>query len=191
MEAYRKALPILERGAAILQAGRQQLHSSQPLPPAPNDDIYRLLSAVHLRLGDRDKAFDRAIEARNRDPLNPAMYSQVGQVLSAAGQPEQAATALLVGMLVTSDMGLRQQVIELYRAGLDQQGCAIVAGPNGPAINPACALVHRNLCDASADAIRIQVKTGHAAIAATLKKSFLQEYRCPPGPILEALPDGK
>jgi hypothetical protein len=176
--AYRKALPILERGAAILEAGPDQLHSARPFQPARNDDIYRLLSAVQMRLGDSGKAVDSALQARDHDPLNPAMYTQLGQALSAADLHERAAVALLTGMLVTSDMGLRQQVIRLYRSGLDPQGCAIVAGPNGPAINPACDLVHRDLCEAAPDAIRIQAETGHQAIAATLKNSFLNEYHC-------------
>ncbi len=187
--AYGKALPILQRGVAILEAGREQLNSKQPLRTTANDDLYRLLSAAWLRLGEGEKAFDAAIEARNREPLNPAVYTQLGQVLFAAHQPEDAATALLEGMLVTSDMGLRQQAMDLYRGGLDRQGCAIVAGPNGPAINPGCALVHRNLCEASVDAIKIHLKTGRPAIAAELKKSFLHDYGCPPGPLHEALPD--
>jgi tetratricopeptide (TPR) repeat protein len=196
-EAFRRALTVLQRGAAIQLAARERElnrirsegKSQKLLGTSPNDDIYRLLSAVYLRLGDGDKAFDAAIEGRKHEPMKPEIYSQLGQVLVAAGQPEDAATALMEGMLVTSDMGLRQQLMELYRAGSGESGCAIANGPNGPAINPACGLVHRNLCEASLDAIRIRLETGRPDIAAELKKSFLNDYGCPAGPLNQVLPD--
>jgi tetratricopeptide (TPR) repeat protein len=190
-------LGILQRGAAIQQAARERElnrirsegKSLQLLGSSPNDDIYRLLSAVYLRLGDGDKAFDAAIEGRKYEPMKPEIYSQLGQVLVAGGQPEDAATALMEGLLLTSDMGLRRQLMELYRSGTGENACAIAAGPNGPAINPKCALVHRNLCEASVDAIRIRLQTGRRDIAAELKKSFLNDYRCPADPLNQVLPD--
>jgi tetratricopeptide (TPR) repeat protein len=196
-EAFRKALGILQRGAGIQQAAREReldrLRSEgkpqRLLGSSPNDDIYRLLSAVYVRLGDGDKAFEAALEGRKHSPLSPPIYSQLGQVLMAAGQPEDAATALMEGLLVTSDMALRQQLMELYRTASGETGCAITTGPNGPAINPACAMVHRNLCEASLDAIRIRLETGRPDIAADLKKSFLNDYGCPAGPLNQALPD--
>jgi len=196
-EAFRRALGILQRGVAIQQAAREREmnriraegKSQRLLGSSPNDDIYRLLSAVYLRLGDGDKAFDAAIEGRKYEPMKPEIYSQLGQVLMAAGQPEDAATALMEGMLVTSDMGLRQQLMELYRAGSGESGCAITNGPNGPAINPSCGLVHRNLCEASLDAIRIRLETGRRDLAVDLKKSFLNDYGCPSGPLNQVLPD--
>jgi tetratricopeptide (TPR) repeat protein len=196
-ESFHKALPVLQRGVAILQAARQQeadrlRAEGKPvdmIQPSPNDDLYRLLSAVYVRLGDGDKALDAALEGRKRSPLSPMIYGQLGQVLIAGGQPEDAATALMEGMLVTSDMGLRRQLIDLYSKAAGENACAIVSGPNGPAINPKCGLVHRNLCEASADAIRIRLQTGRPDIAADLKKSSLNDYGCPAGPINEALPD--
>jgi tetratricopeptide (TPR) repeat protein len=195
--AYRRALSILERGAAIQQAARDRElarirsegKSQTLLGASPNDDIYRLLSAVHLRLGDGDKAFESAIEGRKYLPLNPAIYSQLAQVLAAGGQPEDAATALMEGMLLTSDMGLRQELMALYRAASGENACAITTGPNGPAINPKCPLVHRNLCEASVDAVRIRVQTGRKDLAAELKRSFLNDYGCPAEPLNQALPD--
>lgn len=196
-ESYWRALAVLQRGAAILEAYRaRQLaqlraegKSERLIATTPNDDIYRLLAAAYYRIGNGDKAFDAAIESRKRDPLNPAVYSQLGHILFAAHQPADAAAALMEGMLVTSDMGLRQQLVELYRTAVDPQGCAVTAGPYGPAINPQCPIVHRNLCDAGLDAIRIRLETGYPEIAAELKKSFLQDYACPAGPLNQVLPD--
>ncbi len=196
-ESYRRALAVLQRGVAVLEANRKRqlalLHAEgQPadaLGASPNDDLYRLLAAAYYRTGDGDKAYETAIESRRRDPLNPAVYSQLGHILFAVHQPADAATALMEGMLVTSDMALRQQLMELYRSSLDPQGCAITAGANGPAINPNCPIVHQTLCDASLDAIRIRLDTGHPELAAELKKNFLQDYGCPAGPLNKVLPD--
>lgn len=197
MQAYQRALAILQRGAAILEASRKahvaalraQGKPEQMLGANPNDDIYRLLAAAYFRLGNGDKAFDAAMESRRRDPLNPEVYSQLGHILYAVHQPADAATVLMEGMLVTSDMGLRQQLMDLYRTGLDKEGCAISAGPYGSAINPQCPLVHQNLCASALDAIRIRLETGRPDIAANLKKSFLHDYGCPAGPLNQALPN--
>ncbi len=127
--------------------------------------------------------------ARKRAPLNPAVYSQLGAILFTAGQPDDAATAVMEGMLVNSSMDLRRQLIELYGTGFEGTQCAVTAGANGQAINPVCALVHKNLCEASVDAVRIRLQTGGRDAAVDLKRSFLNDYGCPVGPLNRALPD--
>jgi tetratricopeptide (TPR) repeat protein len=196
---YRRSLTLLQRAATIQEAARNRElarlksegKSASLLGVSPNDDVYRLLSAVYLQLGDGDKAFEAAIEARKYTPMNPAVYSQLSQVLAAGGQPEDAATALMEGMLLTSDMGLRQELMDFYRTATGENACAITSGPNGPAINPKCPLVHRNLCEASVDAIRVRLQTGHRDIAAQLKNSFLNDYSCPAEPINQAMPENQ
>jgi tetratricopeptide (TPR) repeat protein len=195
LEAYRKSLPLIQRGIAILDTARQEQvrlmrahHFVDPHPEASvNDDLYRLLSMAYFRLGDGDKAFDAIIEARKRTAMNPAVYSQLGHILFGARQPADAATAVMEGMLVTSDLGLRQELIELYRTGFPGSECALVTGPNGEAINPSCALVHKNLCDSSVDAIRIRLQTGRRDLAADLRRSFVNDYGCPAGPLDQAM----
>jgi hypothetical protein len=194
----KRAIELLERGARILESARQRQRDElrargikQILFEASvNDDIYRLLSDGYLRLGNDDKAFDAAIEFRKRVPLSPTVYSQLARVLKASGQPEDAATALMEGMLVTSDMGLRQELIAFYRSGWAEAACAVVAGPNGPAINPACPLVHRNLCEATLDAIRIKLQTGRRDVASELHRAAVVDYGCAAGPLDDALAFG-
>ncbi len=196
-EAYHRALDVLQRGTAILDAYRaRQLarlraegKPDRLLGASPNDDIYRLLATAYFNNGDGDKAFDAAIQSRKHDPLNPAVYSELGHILFAVGQPADAAAALMEGMLVTSDAGLRKQLVDLYGTAFNPGGCAITSGPYGPAINPQCPIVHQNLCDAGLDAVRIRMATGYPEIAAKLKKSFLDDYACPAGPLNQALPD--
>jgi protein O-mannosyl-transferase len=197
MEDYRKALTVLKRGVAILEASRQSHLAALRAEGKPesllgtsaDEDLYRLLAGAYFRLGDGDHAFDAAMESRRREPLNPIVYRQLGHILFAAHQVSDAATVLMEGMLVTSDMGLRQQLMDLYRSGLDTQGCAIANGPYGAAINPKCPLVHENLCSAGLDALRIRLATGQTGPAADLKKNLLQDYGCPAGPIEQVLPD--
>jgi hypothetical protein len=194
----KRAVELLERGARILEAARQRQRDElrargvkQILYEASvNDDIYRLLSEGYLRLGNGDKAFNAAIEFRKRVPLSPAVYTQLARILKASGQSEDAATALMEGMLATSDMGLRQELIAFYRSGGSEAGCAIVAGPNGPAINPGCPLVHRNLCEATLDAIRIKLQTGRRDLASELHRAAVADYGCAAGPLDEALAFG-
>jgi hypothetical protein len=198
-ESFRRALAVLQRGAAILEASRaRQLaklktegRSDLSLGANSNDDLYRLLAGAYFRLGDGDKAFDAAIESRKREPMNPEVYSQLSHILFAVHQPADAAAALMEGMLVTSDMGLRRELMDLYRSGVDTGGCAIMQGPNDPALNPQCPVVHRTLCDAALDAIRIRLDTGRKDIAAELKRSFLHDYGCPAGPLDQVLPDAR
>jgi hypothetical protein len=117
------------------------------------------------------------------------MYAQLTEVLESVGDPEQAASVLLQGMLVTSDMSLRKQLIELYGKGLDQKHCATVNGPNGPAINPACELVHKQLCEVAPDAVGISLYVGRKTIAQTLKNTFVHDYGCPADALNRVLPN--
>jgi protein O-mannosyl-transferase len=194
VQAYQSALADLERSVTILQAIRQQdvngrQIASNPAPPFVTGEVGRLLSVVHERLGDTEKALNLAIQARQVEPLNPEMYRQLADVFLAEDQSEDAATALMEGMIVTQDMEIRRELLSLYQGGIDSKGCAIVQGPNGPAINPSCELVHDHMCAIAADSIKVRLATGRPDIARQLKRSFLHDYGCPAAPIEEALPE--
>ena len=180
MEAYRSALAALQRNVAILQAIARQ-------PAFLNGDTGHLLTVVYERLGETAKALDIAIRMRQADPLNPATYRQLADVFLDQGQRDQAATVLMEGMIVTQDMELRGDLVKLYQKGLDQQGCAIITGPNGPAINPSCPIIHAHLCAIAADAIKVRLATGRRDIAEQMKRSFLGDYACPADPINQAM----
>lgn len=189
-QAYQSALGALRRSVAILQTiQRQDPDAGQPVPEFVNAQTGRLLSMAYERLGDTEKALDVAIQARLVEPLNPELYRQVADAFLAAGRTEDAATALLEGMIVTQDMGLRQELVSLYRNRIDPKGCALVPGPNGPAINPSCGIIHEHLCAIAADSIKIRLATGRRDIAEQLKRSFLHDYGCPAGPINAVLPE--
>jgi tetratricopeptide (TPR) repeat protein len=193
-QAYRSALAALQRSVTILQAIRRQNADDSRIaansaPEFVNGETGRLLSVVYERLGDGERALDLAIQARQAEPLQPQMYRQLADVFLAGGQVQDAATALLEGMIVTQDMEIRRELLSLYQNGIDSQACAIVQGPNGPAINPSCALVHDHLCAIAADSIKVRLETGRRDIAEQLKHSFLHDYGCPAGPIDQVLPE--
>jgi protein O-mannosyl-transferase len=186
--AYQSARAALERSVTILQAIRQQMGAADSVPEFVNGETGRLLSVVYERLGDNEKALNLAIQARRVEPLNPDMYRQLADVFLAGDQTDDAALALMEGMIVTQDMGVRKELLSLYRNGFDSKSCALMEGPNGPAINPSCPMVHEHLCAIAADSIKVRLATGRRDIAEQLRRSFLGDYGCPTGPINEALP---
>jgi len=195
---YQHALQILLRGISIDEARRAEYR--RKLESARGDstlielargasEAYRLLSAVYLRLGDDGRAMDAAAKARSANPLDPEAYLQTAQVFVALRQADDAGVALMTGLLITSDLGLRQGLIRLYQSGLDPKSCAIVPGPNGPAINPKCETIRQLLCAASVDTLKVRLQTGRRDLAESQKQVFLRDYGCPAGPLNQVIPD--
>jgi len=167
--AYRKALPLALRCESIV---------SQAGVGDSVEDAQELLAAAWLRAGDTAKAYQAAEAARQLEPLKPEVYRQISDVLLASGRAEDAAVALIEGSLVTADQTLRARVLELYRAGLDREGCALIAGPNRPAINPQCGMVRRQLCQAAPGAIRTLAAAGRKDAARKLEISLVRASGC-------------
>ena len=195
-ESYERARQILERCISIGQAGQaaynrtgdaQRLGTPSVSPVIT--EARRLLSATYLRMGDADKASDLAAKALSRDVLNPKGYRRMADVLLANRRVDEAAILLMRGMFITSDLGLRQDLLNVYRSGIDSEKCAIIQGPNGPAINPRCEIVHRHICAAAPETIRARLSAGQRDLAQTQKKTFLRDYGCPAGPLDSVLPD--
>jgi hypothetical protein len=94
------------------------------------------------------------MQARTINPASVEVYPQIADAYLAQGRGEDAAIALAEGMFATGDASLRQDLLQIYQSGVDANGCAVVPGPRGPALNPSCAIVHRNLCEGAARAHR-------------------------------------
>ncbi len=71
--------------------------------------------------------------------------------------------------------------MNLYQSGLDTKGCAIVMGPNGPAMNRSCEMVHRHICAASAGAVKARADSGRPDLAQKLKEMLVRDFGCPAG----------
>ena len=154
---YETAARMAQRSVAIEAARRatyNRRHGITAPVPAAAAAAYRILASAYLRLGDAERALPAATEARAIDPSNTEAYTQIADAYLSRKRGEEAAMVLAEGMFVTSDPGLRRDLLALYQSGIDAKGCAVVPGPNGPALNPNCEMVRRDLCVGAARAHR-------------------------------------
>jgi hypothetical protein len=105
-------------------------------------------------VGDASQALSAATHARGLDPANVEVYGQIADGYLAQSRGEDAAIALAQGMFATSNGLLRADLLKLYQSGIDSKGCAVISGPRGPALNPECDIVRRDLCTAATRAHR-------------------------------------
>jgi protein O-mannosyl-transferase len=171
--AYGKARELLERTLAIVRATDARTGYSND---ARVPDLYRTISAVCLRMGDASGALAAAEDGLKSEPLAAASYGQLAAALVAGNRADEAAVALMEGILLTADRQLREGLVSLYRQGVDRQGCAILAGSAG--LNRECAMVHRHLCQASAAAIQTRLAAGQRDAAEQVRESAVRDFGC-------------
>ncbi len=185
-QAYQKALQAFERCDSIVQANNAhenalaRARGGPAIQPVRYADLYRLLSEVELRLGDAPRALDHAHYALDLSPFSAPMYLELADVLLHAGRAEESAVALMEGEIITNDPGLTEHMVQLYRGGLDPEGCAAVEKNGQWMLNPSCAVVHRDLCKGSAEAEQIYTRAGRADLAAGTKELAVQRLGCGP-----------
>jgi protein O-mannosyl-transferase len=146
---YQEAARIAQRAIAIEAANRadyDRRHGIQSSVPPGAADGYRILASAYLRLRDGEQALPPAMEARKINPANVEVYGEIADAYLAQRRGEDAAIALAEGMFATGDASLREDLLKLYQSGVDTRGCAVVPGPRGPALNPSCDIVRRDLC---------------------------------------------
>jgi len=147
-EPYEEAVRTAKRAIAI--------EGARDRPVAA--ESYRLLATAHLRLHQAEQARAAAMQARAIEPLNVDVYGQIADSYLAQSRGEDAAITLAEGMFATGDGSLRNDLLKLYQSGIDTAGCAVVAGPRGPALNPGCDIVRRDLCAGAAQARRMDLR---------------------------------
>lgn len=191
MRAYQRSVQLLLRSIAIngVALEKEMARGGPGLADiaAGSAGLYTQLSAAYLRLMETPDALAAVVRARALDPMSSDVYRQLSRVMLAAGRPDDAAVALMQGVLVTSDQGLRGDLIKLYRNGLDLKGCAVMPGANGDALNPGCETVHGHLCSAMGETMRLRLETKRDDLAESLKKTAVKDFGCPAGP-LEQMP---
>jgi tetratricopeptide (TPR) repeat protein len=178
LPAYHRALDLLLRSKTIVTATYEHAAVKEPAQ-AKLADLERSISGTRLRLNDPASALNAAASALELDPLNVQTYRQLSTAFLANGQANEAAVALIQGTIVTSDLSLRQDLLTLYRQGLDAKGCATVPGPNGPAFNPSCEIVHAHTCAAVAATIPLYLRIERRDLAEKLKDSASHDFGCP------------
>jgi protein O-mannosyl-transferase len=184
VQAYNKSLQLLLRGVAIDQAQvadyRQELHVAGRNADIPLGlpKLYEQLSGAYLRLGDYQHAYDAAAHDSRLEPARAENYIVMGQALAVQGRIEDAAQAFVEGLLASGNQSLVLTLRELYRAGIDAQGCAIAQSANGPTLNASCAPVHRDLCRASAELSTLYRQQQREDQADAIKSRAMDQFAC-------------
>ncbi|MEO8050514.1 MAG: tetratricopeptide repeat protein, partial [Acidobacteriota bacterium] len=108
---YRRALQAIQRGISIDQTSRSsylaraEFKASTPRFTTLREGdskAYLLLSLVYERLGNLEEAHRAINRARELDPLNPQMYSQLSSVLAQQGRNDEADLAMMQANAITS-----------------------------------------------------------------------------------------
>ncbi len=149
---YEEAARLALRSIAIDIASRgayDRRHGMKAAVPASAAEGYRTLASAYLHLNRAPEALAAAIQAQGIDPANTGVYEEIADAELAQEHGENAAIALAEGMFATGDRNLLGELLKLYRGGVDANGCAIKPGAHGPTLNPACPMVHRDLCEAT------------------------------------------
>jgi tetratricopeptide (TPR) repeat protein len=181
---YPKAIAAFHRFLAIekaqfaafrrtLKPGGPSPKSAEGITAARQGDAYTSLSIAYLRSGDANSALDAARQARALNPVSPELYRQMSRIDVAQGKPDAAAAALIEGTFVTNDGSLRQDLLELYRQA-GPGSCAL----RGSALNPACPMVHANLCAAAEPTVNTLESVGQSEQAADRRKMFVEQFGC-------------
>jgi len=177
VQAFQRAVVLLNRAIAIGWPG-----GAGAQPDSNAASVYRALSQSYLGLNDAQKAFDAAARAVEADPLGPDTYLQLSRVLILSRQLEGAAVTLLEGSALTGDKRISHELWTLFQGSLDSEGCALKPPGEGMELNLQCPSVKRFLCPATANAIAVQMRLGHASVAQQLRNTALREYGCPVSP---------
>jgi protein O-mannosyl-transferase len=189
VQSYRKALQMLLRARSIDRlAGEQyiagekargKLDSEIALPGLPQ--LYQELALTYVRLGDFPNALDAANETRLLSPER-SDYELLSGLLLAANRKDDAAIALVEGLLMTRNNALLPRLQSLYASGLDPSGCGFLQTATGPKLNFSCEMVHNEMCKASTELADIFKKNQKPDEVANLKRQATEEFGCQRAP---------
>ena len=166
---YRKALDVLLRGERVDRTAAQELRRENRLRGIATSasgwyPLYLALGDAYLRLSDPRKAMEAFEYGRILHPA-PEFFEDMSAAWRAMGDPRQAAIALIEGLLVDKSNGkLASQLVELYRQ-TDPGSCALGDAGGLPSLNPACPLVHDQVCTAVRNVNQLYMRMGRAPMA--------------------------
>jgi tetratricopeptide (TPR) repeat protein len=184
VQAYNHALQILLKGAEIDRATEADYHEQMRARgrstaiPVGIPKLYEQLSDTYMRLGDFPKAYDAAVHARLLEPAKIENYIAMGQALVVQGRREAAALVFMEGLLASGNQNLVLTLRELYKTGIDPDGCAIKQTPQGIVLNSNCAPVHRDLCQASAELIKVYKQGQQDDIIHAIRSKAIEQFGC-------------
>jgi protein O-mannosyl-transferase len=187
LAAYQESLRILKRAVVLDQVTteadrRAKLARGTPeskLSPTGLPVIYTTLANTYLRLGDNQHAYEAAMHARLLNPGVLESYVLMSKALAPSGHKEEAALALVEGLIVSGDKRLLGPLSVLYKYGVDPEGCAITHTENDMLLNEKCAPVHKELCSATSELIQLYRVNLREDLAEPAKVRALGEFGCP------------
>ncbi len=185
-QAYRKSLQILTRAAIIDRTGdeiyqrrkRARGTPADQITPAGLPVIYINLATTELRLGNYKDAYDAAAYARTLNPDIVDSYALMAQALAPQNRKEEAAVALVEGLLVSGSQNLMAPLAVLYKYGVDPEGCAIKQTAGGALLNKECGPVHKEICMASADLIARYAQFLRPDLVAAARSRAVDQFSC-------------
>ena len=157
-----KALDVLLRGERIDRTIARELRRENQLrgiatSPSGWYPLYLALGDAYLRLSHPRQAMEAFEYGRTLRPV-PEFFEDMSAAWRAMGDPRRAAITLIEGLLV--DKGNRKlaaELVELYRE-TDPGSCA-------PSLDPACPLVHDQVCTAIRNVKQLYLRMGQAPMA--------------------------
>ena len=184
--AYEKSLQILTRGVAIDRVNDEIYRARKLTRGIPADQIapagvplvYSNMAATELRLGKYKEAYDTAVYGRMLNPEIVDSYTQIAQALAPQNRKDEAALALVEGVLVSGSQNLLQPLGVLYKYGVDPEGCGIKQTPSGAMLNNQCAAVHKEICEGSAELVRLFKQSLRVDAAAMIRSRAVEQFGC-------------
>jgi tetratricopeptide (TPR) repeat protein len=186
MPAYQRALAILERGERIdrladaQNIARERARGKADFEIAHTGSValYQELALTYLRLGANQKALDEAIYARTLAPSLPETYLLIANIDFDGNRIEDGVGTMVQAYLITGSPGVVQSLEQMFKVGMDPQGCAIAQGANGPYLNNACASTHAMICKASTNLIHAYTDARQPEQAASVRNRAVSEFKC-------------
>jgi protein O-mannosyl-transferase len=185
-QAYQKSLKILTRAAEIdriddeiyQERKRQRGTPADQIAPSGMPLVYTNLATTQLRLGNNKEAYDAAVYARMLNPEIVDSYPLMAQALAPQGRKEEAALALVEGILVSGSQNLLAPLAVLYKYGVDPEGCGIKQTANGPLLNNLCGTVHKEICTGSAELVGLYRRSLRPEAAAIVRFRAIEQFSC-------------
>jgi hypothetical protein len=103
---------------------------------------------------------------------------QLAEIYATSNRMDDAFISLAEGEFVTADAGLMDAWVDLYRRAAGPASCALQPGPDGPALNPPCPIVHAHVCAASAYVVKTLAAAGQQDVALARKRMFTEHFHC-------------
>jgi hypothetical protein len=112
-------------------------------------------------------------------PQSPEAYRQISYMFAQYKRDDDAAVALIDGLIVTSDAALETSLLDLYESDAFLKSCAVKRDAGTRAIDHSCLRVRENFCAASSDVVKARIADGRRDLAGQQQERGRREYGCP------------